>query len=131
MREIDAVDEVDFGRQGFEQPRHLPRVVLGIAVGVEDELLRRLLEARAQGTPVAAVGAVVHDLQPREVTRHLVEQLARVVGAAVVDDDDLVVIGELARGHVRNQGEAGDGPRVVVGGEEDGEARAHHWKRRP
>ena len=44
------------------------------------------------------------------------------VGAAVVDHDDLVVVGQLARGHVRDDRQAGDGPGVVVGGEEDAEA---------
>ena len=44
------------------------------------------------------------------------------VGAAVVHHDHLVVVGELAGGHVGHEGEARDGPGVVVGGEEDAEA---------
>ena len=44
------------------------------------------------------------------------------VGAAVLDHDHLVVVGEVARGHVRDEGEARDGAGVVVGREEDAEA---------
>src|SRR5262249_39616235 len=44
------------------------------------------------------------------------------VGSDFDDYDDLVVGGERARGHVGDEDEARDRPRVVVGGEEDGEA---------
>ena len=119
--DLVAVHEVHLGREGLEQRLQLARVVLRVAVGVEDELLRGGGEAGAQRPAVAAVLLVVDHLEPREVPRHLVEQLAGVVRAAVVDHDHLVVVGERPRRHVRHQRQARDGAGVVVGGKEDAE----------
>ena len=120
--DLVAVHEVDGGGERLPELHHLARVVLRVPVRVEDEVLRGGLEPRPQRPAVAAVRLVVHDLQPGEVLRHLVEERARVVGAAVVDHDHLVVVGEGARGHVRDEGQARDGAGIVVGGEEDAQA---------
>ena len=120
--DLVAVHEVHVRAQRLVQLEQLPGIVLGVAVGVEDQLLGRGGEARAQRAAVTAVGAVVDDLEPGEVGGHLVQERPRVVRAAVVDHDDLVVVRQLARGHVGDEGEARDGARVVVRGKEDGEA---------
>src|SRR5581483_12073685 len=63
--------------------------------------------------------------QARVALLQVGEDLAGVVGATVVDDDDLVIVGQRAQRHVRNDDQAGNGARVVVGGEEDRDAHAH------
>ena len=67
---------------------------------------------------VAPILLVVDHTQPRMGRGHLIQQLAGVVGAPVVHDDDLVIVGDLPRRHVGDQHEAGDGPSVVVGRKE-------------
>src|SRR5438132_8936436 len=48
-----------------------------------------------------------------------------VVGTAVVDDDDFVVVGELAERHVRYDDHGGDSAAVVIGREESRHAGWH------
>ncbi len=122
-RDLVAVDEIHLGPERLDQPRHLSRVVLRVAVRVEDELLGRRGKSASKRAPVAAVLLVVNDPEPGKAEGQLVEKRAGVVGAAVVDDDDLVVVGQPPSGHMGHHDQARDGARVVVGGEEDGEAR--------
>ena len=85
------VDSHDSNRRG-----HLARVVLRIAVGIKDELLRRVLEPRAQRTTVAAVHGMMNYLELGDDRLELREHLGGVVRASVVDDDDLQVVDDAA-----------------------------------
>jgi hypothetical protein len=59
--DLVAVDQVDVVALALPQHGHLGRVVLAVAVGVEDPVLARRLEAAAQRAAVAAVADVVND----------------------------------------------------------------------
>ena len=68
-----------------------------VAVGVEDVVLGRRREPGAQHAAVAAIRRVMDDAEMIGIDpRQLVEDLRRVVAAAVVDDDDFKVGGERA-----------------------------------
>ena len=96
--DLVAVDEIDVVVERVPQHRHLRRVVLRVAVGVENQIARCGGESAAQRAAVAPVPLVVHDPDFRVGARELVDDFRRRVGAAVVDDDDLEVGGQLARG---------------------------------
>ena len=89
--DLVAVHHVGVGRHLRPQHRQLGRVVLRVAVGVEDQLLGGRSEAGLQRAAVAAVPRMVHDADLRIGARQLVGDLRRRVGAAVVDDDDFEV----------------------------------------
>lgn len=87
-----AVDEADFGGDGFEEGGEIGDVVLAVTVGVEDELVGRGGETGAEGTAVAAVFGVGDDAEAGgEFGDEGFEDKAGGVGAAIVDDDDFVV----------------------------------------
>ncbi len=106
------------------RPEHfeLGRIVLRVAVGVEDQLLAWRRESRCAARRRSRGSAVVDDPHFRVGPRQLVGDLGRRVGAAVVDDDDLEVVGELARRPARGDHQTGDRAAVVVGGKENAEA---------
>ena len=116
--DLVAVDEVDAVVERFPEKRHLRRIVLRIAVRVEDQLARRRREAAAQRPAVAAVPLVMDDLDLGVGPRELVGDGRGRIGAAVVDDDDFEVGRQAPRGLQRGDDEARDGPAVVVGGKE-------------
>ena len=81
-----------------QQHRHFGRIVLAVAVGVEDEFLGRGRETGAQRAAVAAVLRVMDDADVIGIdARELVEDLRRVVAAAVVDDDHFEIGGAASR----------------------------------
>ena len=121
--DLVAVHEIDVGRHLRPEHRQLRRVVLRVAVGVEDQLLGRRPEAGLQRGAVVAVLRMVHGPDLRIGAGELVGDLRRAVGAAVVDDDDLEIRGQLRRGLDGADHHAGDGAAVVVGREEDTQAR--------
>jgi hypothetical protein len=81
---------------------------------------------------VAEVARQRDDDEPRVAARRRLEQLERVIGAAVVHEDDLV---RAARDRIEHGAEAsqqlGDARRLVVERDRDGEpeARAHRRAR--
>ena len=116
LRDVDVV-----GRAGDEQ-LDLGRVVLTVAVGVEDPLLRGRGEAREQRAAVAAVLVVGDDAQPRLLAGQLGEHHSRTVGGAVVDDDDLAVgDARTLQCPEHDVDHRRDGGFVVVTGEERGD----------
>ena len=121
--DLVAVHQIDVRRHLRPEHRQLRRVVLRVAVGVEDQLLGRRAEAGLQRAAVAAVHRMMDDAHVRIGARELVGDLRRRVGAAVVDDDDFVVRRQLRRGLDGADHHAGDGAAVVVGREEDTQTR--------
>src|SRR5690606_38385823 len=99
------------------------RVVLAVAVSVEDVVLLRAEEAAAQGAAVAAVCRVLDDAQARHIALERMEDGGAVIRARVVDDDDLEVVRQLAQRRLDAADEGRDRVRVVVAGEEGGDAR--------
>jgi len=105
--------------------RHpLQHVLVDEAIGVdrEDELAPAHQDGRIEGLGLAAVGLQVDDAQPVRVPRHEpVQDLPRGVGAAVVDDDDLVArVVQILEVEDRLL----DDLLLVVTGDDDGEERA-------
>ena len=72
-----------------EQRRQLGRRTLEIGVERRDERAGRRPEARAQRRRLAAAVRKTHHTQPVVGERQTVEHCARVVGAAIVHDDQL------------------------------------------
>jgi len=90
-----ALDPVDVRDGVLGETHQLGRVVLVIAVGVEDPLSPSLGERRAQRASIASVDGVLDDPQARLPRGDLGEPLHRVVARPVVDDDYLPVGSEL------------------------------------
>jgi hypothetical protein len=89
------LDPVDL-RSGVPREAHeLGRVVLAVAVGVEDPVAPRGAEGGAQGPAVPPVARMLDDAQPRLPLGDLAQPEQRFVGRAVVDDDDLPLRPEL------------------------------------
>src|SRR5262249_50371498 len=59
--DLVAVDHVGLRREMLPQNRELRRVVLGIAVRIENELLRRGAKPGLKGSAVSAVHGMMHD----------------------------------------------------------------------
>ena len=77
---------------GVDAADELGRVVLGVAVGVEDPRPGGRGEPRDQRAAVAAVRLVAHDAQLGDLAGERLEHRHRPVGRSVVDDDDLEVV---------------------------------------
>ena len=112
--DLVAVDDVDIVAEALEEDCELGGIILRIAVRVEDEILGRRREAGAQGVSVALVLRVVEDAQPRYQRRQLFQHGCGVIAAAVVGDDDFVVVGQPTQRSLRAQHHAGDRAGVVV-----------------
>ena len=65
--------------------------------------------------------------------RHFIQDGTAAIGAAIVRDDDLIVIRHLTQGHQGRQDHTGDRPRVVEGRENgaDFEGRTEPWEADP
>ena len=111
---------------GRPEQRKLGHVVLRVAVRVEDPLLAGRREARAQRAAVAAVRLVRDDAQVRHQLRQLFEHVRAVVGARVVHDHDLPVVGEPGERAGGENHLAGDRAPVVVGRKEGADAGLAH-----
>jgi hypothetical protein len=107
--EARAVDDVGLAiEDGLQELRVFRRVVLQIRVLDEDDLARRRLDSVADRGSLAAIGGVHKEAQLVDrpllpgLCRHsigpqaeLSEHRVRAVDRAVVDDDDLLVDGNL------------------------------------
>lgn len=80
-------------QQGLHQPDQFHGVVLGIPIGIEHPLLCRGREAGAERSPVPPVPVIVDDAQFGIATLQLLQYVSGVVLAAVIHDNDFVVIG--------------------------------------
>ena len=112
--ELEALHDVDLVGGERNEQRCFARVVLRVAVGVEDPLVSGRGEATDQCAAVAPVDLVVDDVQPWSRSHEPVEHGARVVGRAVVDDDHLDIVDQRNEGGVDVIDEAADGLGVVV-----------------
>ena len=121
--DLVAVDQIGLRDHLVPQHRELRRVVLRIAVGVEDQLLGRGPKAGLQRAAVPAVRQMMHGADARIGPREFVDDLRRRVDAAVIDDDDFVVRRQLRRGLHGANHHAGDGAAVVVRREKDAQTR--------
>jgi hypothetical protein len=121
--DLVAVHQVDAGRHLPPQRGELRRVVLRVAVGIEDQFLGGGPETALQRAAVAAVARMMDRANLRIHARQLVDDFGRRIGAAVVDDDHLVVRGQLRRRLNGADHHARNGAAVVVGREEDAQAR--------
>ena len=123
LEAVDHVHALAALQASVDEGAQFAGIVLGVAVGVEHPLLARGGKTAAQGRAVAEVARVVDDAHVRRMNPgEFVEQGAGVIGAAVVDDDDLVVLRALTQGHQGGNDHRGDGAAVVVRGEKSGDA---------
>jgi hypothetical protein len=126
VRRVGAVqavagDDVRRRRQR-DEARELRQVELQVGVGQEDPLQAGGRQAGAHGRAVAAVAVVDQHAHPRVGGGAGVGQRARVVGAAVVDDDDLVRVGNKLARRRRLVDGALDVLGLVVAGEDQRQA---------
>ena len=120
---IDAVagDEVVAGGER-QQADELGQVELAVAVGQQDPRHPRRLDPRAHGGAVAAVGRVHDDADALVGGRERLGALARGVGGAVVDDDDLHAARAQLGGGERLRDGGADVVLLVEAGQDDGQA---------
>ena len=104
-----------------EEPREIGEVELPVAVRVEDPRLRGGEEPRADGAAVAAACAVVDDADTPLARGQLVRDRAGAIGAPVVDDRHLEVVGEARQYLEGGCDEGGDVLLFVQRGEEERE----------
>jgi len=102
--------------------------VLEIGVHQDDRLARGLREPCLERSLMPEIAREVKDLQVGIVLVEAVEDIGRAVGAAVVDEHDL----ERAAADALQDGdearhELGEAFALVVDGNDDRQARAHHW----
>jgi hypothetical protein len=109
-----ALDPVDAGARVPREAHELGRVVLAVAVRIEDPVSPSRLEPRPQRPAVSTISGVLHHPQARLPPRRLPQPLQRVVGGPVVDDDDLTLHVELVERRPGALDQAHDGRRVVV-----------------
>jgi hypothetical protein len=121
--DLVAVHQIRIGRHLRPEVGELRRVVLRVAVRVEDELLGRRAESALQRAAVAAILRMMDDADMRIRARELVQDLRRRVDAAVVDDDDFVIRRQLRGGLDGANHHARDGAAVVVRREKDAQTR--------
>jgi hypothetical protein len=67
-------------------------IVLSIAVGVEDEILRGVGEARNQRRAIATIGFVVDDSQEWQFLAEVFEYFSGTVFAPVVDNNHFEIV---------------------------------------
>ena len=132
--DLPAVDPVDIVGHLRPQRRHFRRIILAVAVGIEDEVLGRRRKSGAQRAAVAAILLVVDDADVIGIDpRQLVEDPGGVVLAAVVDDHHFIVVGQRRGDLDGGDHQAGDRAGIVVGRKEHaepGHARHVTWTRR-
>src|SRR5262249_46646834 len=88
-----AVDEIDARGQLGEQIVNFADIILSIAVGIENEVLAGIGEARNQSRSVPKISRVMNDAQKRHLGSKPVENRAGLIFTAVVDDQDFKVVG--------------------------------------
>src|SRR5690606_1948511 len=96
------------------QEQKLTHIVLGIAVGIKDELLARFAKTGAQRAAVAAVPLMMDDADLREAALEKSEDLLGLLLAAVIDEDHLIIVGDLFGRCDGLRGHGSDGAPVVV-----------------
>ena len=89
--DLVSVHEVDAGSHLRPQRLEVGRIVLRVAVGIEDELLGGRPKAGLQRGAVIAVLGVMNRADLPIGAGELVRDLGRSISAAVVDNDDLEV----------------------------------------
>ena len=109
-----AVDHIDPRQHMRHQQLQLARIVLRIAVGVEDQLLGSAGKPDPQSAAVAEHFAVRHHAQLLVALRQILQHFHGVVGAAVLDDDHFVVVGQLGQRMQCRHDQAAYRPAVVV-----------------
>ena len=119
-----TVHQIDVRRHAGPKRRQLRRVVLRVAISVEDQLFRRRPKPGLQRGPVVAVLRMVDRADVVGIGAHeLVGDLGSRVGAAVIDDEYFEVRRQLRRGFDGADHHARDGAAVVVRRKEDTQTR--------
>ena len=113
-----AVDDIHFRRDGFHEQGEFQRIVLGVAVGIENPFPGGGGETGAQGGAIPPVLRVMDHPEFWDAARELFQHCGGVIAAAVVHHDDLEIICHLAQGDQRGEDHAGNRAAVVVGGKE-------------
>ena len=127
-----AVDQPDLRRSLAQQQFDLARIVLAVAVGIENVILGCGHEAAAQRGSVASVDRMCDYAKAGSVNLlEASEHLAGIVHAAVVDDDNLEVFHKIRKDFERSRQQAGERLRVIVGREKYGQASALKGTGRP
>ena len=73
-----------------DEPRDVARIVLEVAVGGDDDAAARVIEPGRERGCLPEVPPETNDAETRIVGLKPLEDLKRVVGAAIVDHDDFI-----------------------------------------
>jgi hypothetical protein len=87
-----AIDQIDVRPEFGEKIMDFADIVLPIAVGVEDEILRGVGEARNQRRAIATIGFVVDDSQEWQFLAEVFEYFSGTVFAPVVDNNHFEIV---------------------------------------
>ena len=87
---LAGVDDVEAGLGRFVQLGNVRRIVLQVAVHHDDVLASRRFERGGQSVVLAEIPTEADPPHPRISLARLADAAPRVVGATVVDEDDLV-----------------------------------------
>src|SRR5947209_5383822 len=113
------VDHTDRAGHQRVEGHEFAHVVLPVAVRVEDQLLTRVAEPRAERRAVAAVALVVNDPDVRRGAGQFFQHVAGRVGAPVVDDEHLEVVGQCGQDIQRVRHQRRDTACIIKGREEN------------
>lgn len=87
---------------------------MGIAIGIEDPFFAGVSETSAQSAAITLIAIMGDDAQFRVTAGKFVKHCLGVIFAAVVDDNDLVIVCDLFEGEQRGEDHAGDCATIVI-----------------
>ena len=116
-----AVDNIDSVLHHGGPLPEFEDVILSGAIGIEYQIFGRIIETGFQSAAVSAVLLMKNQIQVRVLRLEFRQQFPAVVGAAVVYDQDFVIISILARDGIRRRNETADRTGIVITREEYGQ----------
>src|SRR5204863_6249546 len=89
-----AADDVVAFRHGDQKLRDILRVVLQVPIHGDNDVALRKVKSGLQGRSLAEVSPQPNDRDSRILLTDLIQELARLVAAPIVDEDDFVRLPE-------------------------------------
>jgi hypothetical protein len=113
-----ALNHVYAGAHGSEEEIKLIGVVLGIAISVKDKLFGRKLKSKPQRASIAERLPMRDELQMVVSFDKVLHHFNGIIGAAVLDHDNFIVVRDSMTGVEGSQHHRRDCARVVICGKE-------------
>ncbi len=96
-RDLVPIDYVHIFADGFRQIDQLHWVILSVAIGIEDPILSGIGKPRPQRAAVPLIRGMMNHFQLRVSRGKLFEDRRGVVGAAIVGNNNFVIIRHLSQ----------------------------------